>query len=110
MGDLDDGDIVLLVDLTEHIHQFGRVGGIEVAGWLVEEKDGRGIDQGPGQSRPLLLAARALARVSVLSVADGQEIQKVIQPGLDLLLLPPIKVNRGKDVLLQGQVGREVIE
>ena len=56
MGDEDDR-VAFAVKLVEDSQDFPAGLGIEVAGWLIGQDEGRLIDQGPGNGHPLTLAA-----------------------------------------------------
>src|SRR5437899_14488 len=59
VGDEDDR-VALRVQLLEQPHDLLPGDGVEVAGRLVGEQDGRAHDEGPGDRHPLALAARQL--------------------------------------------------
>ena len=72
MGDDDERDAVLAVQLEEQaLHAFARHG-VEVAGRLVGEHGARLLHEGARHRHPLLLAAGELARpvVEALGEAD----------------------------------------
>ena len=56
VGDEDDG-VAFCVELIEEGHDFGAGLGVEVAGGLVGEDDGRTVDEGAGDGDALALAA-----------------------------------------------------
>src|ERR1017187_2170328 len=64
VGDQDDG-IALLVEAFEEAHDFVAGGGIEVAGGLVGQQNGRVVDERAGDRDALALAAGKLVRLVV---------------------------------------------
>ena len=67
----------------------GRLG-VHVACGLVGEHEDRGMDQGPGNGHPLLLAHAELGRQVVDAIAESQPFEHILHP----LLLAADRVNR----------------
>jgi hypothetical protein len=59
------------VKIRQQRHDDGLVDGVEVAGRLVGEDEGRLIDQGAGDADSLLLAAGELARTVIEALAQA---------------------------------------
>jgi hypothetical protein len=57
VGDQDDGDAVLLIQLLEHFEDVLARSGIEVSCRLIGKNQGRLVDESPGNGHTLLLAA-----------------------------------------------------
>ena len=57
VGDEDDGETFLLVELLQHPEHFDGGAGVEIAGGLVGEEELRAVDEGAGDGHALLLAA-----------------------------------------------------
>ena len=77
MGDEDEGGAFDAVEVEEEFEDVRAVGGVEVAGGLVGEDDGRAEDEGAGEGDALLLAAGELDGVVVHAVAEadgGEEL------------------------------------
>ena len=60
VGDDHHGQSLTLVQVSEQADELARRLGVEGAGWLVGEQQGRAVDQRPSDRHPLLLAARQL--------------------------------------------------
>ena len=63
MRDQQQGGAAVTTPCEEMVHHLPAGHGIEVAGRLVGEDEGRTVDQGAGDRHPLLLAPRQLAGV-----------------------------------------------
>ena len=84
MGDHHDG---LALPAIEHLEQGKNfVGGfaIQIAGWLVAQKNGRVGDDGAGDADPLLLSPRHFARLVRRAVPEPHQGQRGIDMGLAL--------------------------
>jgi len=57
MRDHQDSDALLTVNISQQLQHLPATFAVEVADWLVREKDSRLVDQRPGDSGSLLLAA-----------------------------------------------------
>ncbi len=60
MGDEHNGDAALFIELAEQFHHFVAPRGVEIAGRLVGEDDGRIGDEGTRDGDALLLTAGKL--------------------------------------------------
>ncbi len=56
VGDQDNGDPVLLIQLLKHAENLFACQGVEVARGFVGKNQGRLVDEGPGNGHALLLA------------------------------------------------------
>ena len=75
MGNQHDSLALLLMELMENIHDFPSGNGIESAGGLVCQDDGRVVGHGPGDGHALLLTflfAHACVHHGQLHVAEGR--------------------------------------
>ena len=79
VGDQDDRP-TRGMELAEDAHDLGAAGGVEVAGRLVGEQEGRLGDQRPGDGHPLLLAAGQLGRLVVEPVAEAEPLERGGRP------------------------------
>ena len=80
MGDDDDGDAVLRVELLEHAQHFLARARVQVAGRLVGEDQRRMVDQRARDGHALLLAAGELGGLVVHAVLQADPAQHL--PGL----------------------------
>ena len=69
--DEHDGDALLCIETLEHLEDFHRRDGIEVAGGFIGKQDIRTVDEGAGDGDALLLAARELRRGVVQAPLQG---------------------------------------
>ena len=60
--------------------------GVQVAGGLVGQQQGRVVDQGPGDGHPLLLAAGELGRLVVQAVPQPHPVEQRLGAVADLLV------------------------
>jgi len=76
MGDQQHRTATLAMNPAEQLKHLGCGLGIEVAGGLISQQQGRLSDQRPGDGNPLLLPAGQLARLDVsilLQTHGGQQ-------------------------------------
>ena len=57
MGDHDDGDPQILIEMLKDLHDLYTRSGVKIARRLIRQKDGRLIDKRPGNGYPLLLSS-----------------------------------------------------
>ena len=77
-----------VVQVAQPLAQLGAHLGVEGAEGLVEEQH-LGLDgQGPGQGHALALAARELGGVALAQVGQPDQLEQLVDPGLDLGLGP----------------------
>ena len=84
MRDDDDGETLAAVELAEHVHDFDRGGGVEVAGGLVGEQDARVVDEGARDGDALLLAAGELRGGVVHALFEADEADELERAAADL--------------------------
>src|SRR5690606_36357366 len=74
----DDHDgVTLTVERLEKLHDLLARAGVQVAGRLVGQQDGRVIDQGAGDGDTLPLTARELVRLVVHTVRQAHVLQRL---------------------------------
>lgn len=78
VGDEDDGDALLLVELPEEADDLAAGAAVEVASGLVAHEDVGVVDQGPGDGDTLLLTAGELAGMVMQAVGEADERQFVL--------------------------------
>ena len=81
MGDEDEGGAFDAVEVEEEVEDVRAVGGVEVAGGLVGEDDGRAQDEGAGEGDALLFAAGELDRVVVHAVGEADAGEELLGAG-----------------------------
>ena len=102
----DDGLAELGHRVAQERQQVGGSIGVQVAGGLIGEDEGRFVDQRPGARDALLLAAGHLARPVLQPVGDAQLLHQVAEPVLVNLVT---RQGRGQgDVLGRGQRRNQV--
>jgi hypothetical protein len=74
VGDQDDGDLLLLVEILKEAHQLLAGAGVQVPGGLVGHDDLWLHDQGASDGYALLLAAGELGWLVVGSVAHADSL------------------------------------
>ena len=90
------------VDLAEEVHDLERQVGIEVAGGLVGQDDGRIVDERPRDRDALLLAARQLHRKRVHAVLQADPLEHLERPALLLRHGHAEDARHERDVLEHG--------
>jgi hypothetical protein len=85
VGDDEQRDLVLGVELAEEVDDLLAGLGVEVAGGLVAEEQGRRAEQGARDRDALLLATRQLVRVAVREVRQADAAQRLAPAALGLL-------------------------
>ena len=81
----NDRDTFLAVELRQRLHDLVRGARVEIPGRFVGEEQARGIDQGPGDRHPLLLAAGELARRVARAIAKPEPVQRRSRSGITRL-------------------------
>ena len=107
MGDEDEGDARGLLDALELLlHVLAQ---LEVQGGegLVEKQHAGVADERPRDGDPLLLPAGQARDVPVLKALEGDHLQHLADPLLDLRLGHPLLPQGEGDVLEDVQVGEE---
>ena len=105
MGDNDDGAAVGAVDILHEPQDFHGCLVVERAGGLVAQQQARIFDECTADGAALLLAARDLARELVAVLVKTQRTQQVVD--IERVFG---QVRRDLDVLLDGEVGHQVVE
>ena len=109
VGDQQDG-VALAVDFGEQLHNHLTVVAVQIAGWLVGDDNLRFVDQRPGDSRPLGLAAGQLVGHEVFAVAHADQLQDVAGPlGSPDRRHAPVSQRQG-DIFQDVQPRQEVIK
>ena len=78
MGDVDDGQVHLLLDVLDQLQNLGLDGHVQGGGGLVADEDVRVGGQGDGDDHPLPHAAGQLVRIvpeALLRVGDAHQLQ-----------------------------------
>jgi hypothetical protein len=84
MGDQDDGQLQLAVDLGQQLQHRGGGLRVEGAGGLVAKEDFRLGGQGTGDTDPLLLPAGELRRVLARVLGEADPFEQFGHPLIDL--------------------------
>ena len=94
MGDQDDGQSQIAVQLVEQRQDFVRRLGIQGAGRLVAQQDAGFAGQGPGDTNSLLLSAGQLCGMLFRMVREAQLLQQVRHTPVDLRLCTALQPQR----------------
>ena len=92
------------VELDEQPQQPARQRRIDIAGRLVGEQELGLLDQGAGDRRALLLAARKHRRQHMHALAKADPSQQFDHVGAIARLVAPAHAQRQRDILIGGQV------
>ena len=98
----------VLHGLAQELEDLAAGLGVEVAGRLVREDDGRLRDQRAGDRDALLLAARELGRTVAAAILEADRLDQLVAPGLVRVLARDRQ--RQRDVLLGAQHRQQVEE
>ncbi len=90
------------VDLAKEVHDFERQIGVEIAGRLIGEDDGRIVHEGARDRDPLLFAARELHRIGAHPVLQAHPLEHLERPALLLRERHPEHARHERDVLEDG--------
>ena len=105
VGHDENGDSPVIIERLKRLQDFFGGGGIEVAGWLVGQEEGRLVDQGPGDGHTLLLAAGHLLRVMVHAVSEADKLEQLLSPDLGFFVAHvTMGVVQGHRDIFQGAV------
>ena len=89
VGDVDEGDADVALQLLElQLHGLAQLG-VEGAEGLVEEQHGGPVDEGARERHALLLAARELARPALHHLIHLDHLERLLHALLDLGLVAP---------------------
>ena len=75
VSDHDQGDLFLLIELREDVHDLRARLGVQVSGRLVRQDQGGIVQQRPGDGDPLLLAAGKLVGLVVRPALQPDRVQ-----------------------------------
>ncbi|MCR6657697.1 MAG: hypothetical protein NVV63_18240 [Opitutus sp.] len=109
MGDLDDGDAILLVELLEELHDLAALVGVQVAGGFVGEDDRGFGDQRAGDAHELLLTAGELRGIKVFLRDHVEAIERVAHDALAVLLGRVAIGERDLEIFVNGEVVEQVV-
>ncbi len=107
MSDEDEGGAFDAVEFEEEFEDVGAVGGVEVAGGLVGEDDGRTQDEGAGEGDALLLAAGELDGVVMHAIAEADAGEQLAGAGQAVAF--GVEFVREENVFERGEGGDELI-
>ena len=100
----DDGDRrAVAVQVTQQVDDRGSRGGVEVAGGLVGQQEGRGTDDRAGDGDALLLAAGELARPVVGAVCQPDALQRARRARPPLACRDPAVQQARRDVVERAE-------
>ena len=106
MGGDDDG-CPRAVAFIEQVHNSFGGGCIKIAGGFVDQDQGRGVGDGPGQGHSLLFTTGQFAGDGVVFVGKVELLQQVHDPFADDLRFFIGHFHGDGDVLGGGSVGEE---
>ena len=98
MRDDDQRHIKFTVDATQQVENLRRGGGVERAGGLIAQHDGRIVGQRPCDGHALLLAAGQLARVAVGQIGQSDQVEQVAGTFLTLGFRRMVELERERHV------------
>ena len=107
MGDDDQGGAGLAIQGEEHVFHDGSGVRIEIAGWLVGEKNAGAVNEGAGERNALLFPAAELHGKMIKPVAEADFFEEL--PAECAVGTSGTEFERDEDVLQCGE-GREQLE
>lgn len=111
VGDEDDGDALITIQILEHLEDFLGGLGIEVAGGLIGKEDGGTIDESAGDGDALLLTTGELAWGVVHALAEADFAEEFLAAIAGLAIRHARGgVGEGHDDLLEGAGAGEQVE
>jgi hypothetical protein len=116
VGDHDDGEALVAVELFQEGEDFAAGFLVEVAGGLVGEKELGLGDQGAGDGGALHLASGELARLVGEAMAEADEVEELLGSLDECGFVPPITEDavadhdRREDVFERRELRKQVIE
>ncbi len=102
MRDDDQRHIKFTVDATQQVEDLRRRGGVERAGGLIAQHDGRIVGQRPCDGHALLLAAGQLAGVAVGQISQTDQIEQIPRTFLTLGFRRVVEFQREGHVVQHG--------
>ena len=109
VGDHHEGGVFLPVEPEDEL--LDLVGGVavEIAGRLIAEQNFRLVYKGPGQRNALLLPARKLHRIVIVTITQPNTVQQITSPlfGFRSALSPELERHQH---VFQGGQGRDQLE
>jgi hypothetical protein len=109
VGHQHEGGPGLAIQRDQEIDHAAAGLGVEAAGGLVGEEDGRMVGKGAGHPHPLLLPTGELGRIVVQAVAQPHPRQQLAGPGVGVTTPPSgPELERHQHVLERGKRGQEL--
>jgi hypothetical protein len=106
----DDGQPIG-VKLGKHIENLATCLLVEVAGWLVSEKDAWTVDQCSGDSNPLSLPTRQFPRAMLPSIFEAELAQQFLRPIFRITAVVLAADHRWQQsVFVHRQFGEQVVK
>lgn len=109
MRDQDHRGALFPVEREEEFEDGASGGGIEVAGGLVGEEDGRAESEGAGEGNALLFAAGELDRVVIEAAVEADAGEEIASAAATGSVRGAGEFHREKNVLLGGERRNEVV-
>ena len=109
VGDHDDGHAELRPEFAEEREDGFAGGGVEIAGWLVGEKNLRAIDEGAGDGDALLFAAGELRGTVAETMREANALERFANAGGALGAIDFGEAKREFDIFFEGHA-REKVE
>ena len=110
VGDEDEGGAFAAVEVEQKVHDLGAVFGVEIAGGLVCEDDGRAEDEGTGEGDALLFAAGKLDGVVIRAVGEADGGEQAAGAGEAFALGGgAVEFEGEQDVFKRGERGNELV-
>ena len=81
MGDKDHGGLFPAGEGGQEVDHGGAGGGVEIAGWLVGQKNSGAVDKGTGEGSALHLSAGELVRAVMAAVRQADGVEQVAGAG-----------------------------
>ena len=107
MGDHDEGDAELALDLLQLHHHLLAQAVVERAERLVEEQHRGLADECAGERDALLLAAAQVPRVAIRKLVEADHLQHLAHLAIALAALDALDLEAELDVLVHVAVGEE---
>ena len=98
MRDDDQRHVELAVDAAQQVKDLRSRGGVECAGGLVAQHDGRIVGQRACDGHALLLAAGQLARIAVGQIGQSNQVKQIAGTLLALVFRRMVELQWERDV------------
>ena len=108
VGDDDQRRPLVAVQLDEQVHDVVAGVGVEGAGRLIRQHDGRRPDQGAGDGHALLLSAGQLVRLVMGALSHADPLERPAGAAVHLRAARPAVGQRQAHVLKRGEAGQQV--